>query len=87
MYIYPKVISHAYIYVCGEDFYWLMSFNAESNESGVGKQIKQIVRVGPWALVRVLMAPPGPLWAGPLWAGRLWAGPLWAPLGPYGLGP
>ena len=56
---------YLYIYTCGEDCYWLRSFNTESNESAVG-ETKQNVLVGPWAFVRALMGPPGPLWAGPL---------------------
>ena len=29
-----------YICTCGEDFYWLRGFNAESNENAVGEQIR-----------------------------------------------
>ena len=66
-----------YTSVCGEDFYWLRSFNAESNESAVGETIKENVLVGSWALVgrplegRALM--------GRALMGRAsWDGPLWA---------
>ena len=69
-----------YIYICGEDFYWLMSVNAESNESAVGDKIKEN---DPCGLLGPCAGPHGP----PLWPGPLSAGPLWAPLGPYGPGP
>ena len=62
-----------YTYMCGGDFYWLRSFDAQSKdskESAVGTKTK-----GPHKSP-AHKGPCGPLWAGPLWAGPSWAGPL-----------
>ena len=73
---------YVYVQMCGEDFYWLWSFNAEGNESAVGDKNKRNASVGPWA---------GPLWAplgpygprryGPRPHGRGPYGPPWALMG------
>ena len=63
------IFMYIYMYICGEDFSLLRTFNAESNESDVGEELKNAF-VGPWALVgralvgRALMGLPGPFWAG-----------------------
>ena len=51
------------IYIGGEDFYWLRSFNAESNEIAVGEKKMSLWAPGPLCVPS--WAPMGPYGPGP----------------------